>query len=184
MRADSDAILVGVGTVLADDPALTVRHVEGADPLRVVLDSNLRTPAHAKVLGGEDTEAGTLVFHAEDADLSRADAIRRPGVELVAIPRAGSGLDLDAALRVLGKRGVLRLLVEGGGRVHGALLDMGLADHAALFIAPRVIGDARAPSFASGAGVESIAQAWQLRNERVQVVGSDLLVTGDFERKE
>ena len=180
MRADADAILVGIGTVLADDPALTVRHVEGPNPLRVVLDADLRTPEHAAVLGEDADAPGTLIFHAEDADEARARSLARPGVELVRVPRAAQGVDLPAVLRALGQRGVLRLLVEGGGHVHGAFLD--LADHAALFVAPRIIGDADALSFAAGAGVESIGQAWQLRDTRVRTVGTDLLVTGDFER--
>ena len=79
---------------------------------------------------------------------------------------------------------MVRLLVEGGSRVHGTFLDLGLADRAAIFIAPRILGDADAISFAAGTGVESIERAWRLVRTRVQSFGSDWLVSGDFERME
>lgn len=182
LRDDADAILVGVGTVLTDDPALTVRHVPGQDPTRVVLDAELQTPPSATVLGAGASEAGTLIFHAEDADQARQKALSQTGVELVPVPRHARGVDVAEVLKVLGERNIVRLLVEGGARVHGTFLDLGLADRAAIFIAPRVIGDASAVSFAAGTGVESIERAWRLVRTQVRTLGSDWLVTGDFER--
>jgi diaminohydroxyphosphoribosylaminopyrimidine deaminase/5-amino-6-(5-phosphoribosylamino)uracil reductase len=183
LRADADAILVGVGTVLADDPALTVRHVSGEDPIRVVLDADLRTPPDAAVLGTPGYDgAGVLIFHADDADPSRKDALGRAGAELIAVPRHARGVDVEKALDALGERDVVRLLVEGGAHVHGTFLDLGLADRAAIFIAPRIVGDAGALSFAAGSGVESIERAWRLVRTEVQALGPDWLVTGDFER--
>lgn len=183
LRDESDAILVGVGTVLADDPALTVRHVEGRDPVRVVLDADLRTPADAAVLGREGrSDARTLILHADDADAERRPALARPGVELIPVPRDTRGIDLAAALKVLGERDLVRLLVEGGAQVHGSFLDLGLADRAAIFIAPRVIGDASAVSFAAGSGTDSIERAWHIVRTEMQPLGSDWLITGDFER--
>ena len=183
MRDESDAILVGVGTVLADDPRLTVRHVEGRDPLRVVLDADLRIPHDAAVLAQTRTsDAGTLVFHAHDADTARRESLSDPAIELVPVSRHARGVDLKEVLTVLGERDVVRLLVEGGSHVHGTFLDLGLADRAAIFIAPRIVGDADAISFAAGAGVDSIEHAWRLVRTRVQGFGSDWLVSGDFER--
>ncbi len=183
LRDASDAILVGVGTVLADDPSLTVRHVDGEDPIRVVLDADLRTPTSAAVLSaGDPTATGTIIFHATDADESRAEALREAGAELVPVARHARGVDVAEVLEVLGKRDIVRLLVEGGARVHGTFLDLGLADSAAIFVAPRVIGDAQALSFAAGSGVETIERAWRLVRTEVRAIGSDWLVTGDFER--
>ena len=185
LRDQSDAVLVGVGTVVSDDPALTVRHVSGEDPIRVVLDAELRTPPSAAVLGQADSpsaKAATLIFHADDLELGAPHPLERPGVELIPVPRHARGVDLTAVLKTLGERDVLRLLVEGGAHVHGTFLDIGLADSAAIFIAPRIVGDASALSFAAGAGVESIEHAWRLVRTEVSSVGSDWLLTGDFER--
>ena len=183
MRGATDAILVGVGTVLADDPKLTVRHTEGQDPVRVVLDAGLRTPADAAVLDrGQESGAETLIFHAHDADSTRREALSGPGVELIPVARHARGVDLSDVLKQLGERDVVRLLVEGGAHVHGTFLDLGLADRAAIFIAPRIVGDADAISFAAGAGTESIERAWRLVRTQVRALGSDWLVSGDFER--
>jgi diaminohydroxyphosphoribosylaminopyrimidine deaminase / 5-amino-6-(5-phosphoribosylamino)uracil reductase len=183
MRDASDAILVGVGTVLADDPKLTVRHVHGRDPVRVVLDTNLRTPPTAAVLDRDrKSGAGTLIFHAPDTDVARRKALSGPGVELVPVSRHARGVDLTETLRILGERDVVRLLVEGGAHVHGTFLDSGLADRAAIFIAPRILGDADAMSFAAGSEVTSMERAKRLVRTHVQALGSDWLVSGDFER--
>jgi diaminohydroxyphosphoribosylaminopyrimidine deaminase/5-amino-6-(5-phosphoribosylamino)uracil reductase len=185
LRDEADAVLVGVGTVLADDPALTVRHVPGRNPIRVVLDADLRTPEDAAVLertGPRD--AAVLIFHAENADQTRCEKLRLPGVELIPVSRDARGVDLSEVLDVLGKRNVVRLLVEGGAQVHGTFLDLGLADRAAIFIAPRVLGDAGAISFAAGKGADSLARAWWLLRTEMRTLGSDWLVTGDLEREQ
>jgi diaminohydroxyphosphoribosylaminopyrimidine deaminase/5-amino-6-(5-phosphoribosylamino)uracil reductase len=169
--------------VLADDPSLTVRHVVGRDPIRAVLDADLRTPEDAAVLGPKDgSGADVLIFHAEHPDESRRDALRRAGAELIPVSRHARGVDVAEVLEVLGSRDVVRLLVEGGAHVHGTFLDLGLADRAAIFIAPRIVGDAGALSFAAGTGVESIDKAWRLAHTELRTFGSDWLVTGDFER--
>ncbi len=183
MRDRSDAILVGVGTVLSDDPKLTVRRVEGRDPIRVVLDADLRTPAGAAVLDpGRSSNAGALIFHAADADASRHEQFEAEGVELVPVSRNDRGVELLEVLQRLGERGLVRLMVEGGAHVHGSFLDLGLADRAAIFIAPRIVGDAGALSFAAGSGAESIECAWRLVRTELQALGPDWLVSGDFER--
>jgi len=101
---------------------------------------------------------------------------------LIPVSRHARGVDMKQVLKVLGDRDVVRLLVEGGSHVHGTFLDLGLADRAAIFIAPRILGDADAIPFAAGSGVESIADAWRLVRTHVRVFGSDWLVSGDFER--
>ncbi len=182
MRDRADAIVVGIGTVLADDPALTVRHVEGEDPIRVVLDSSLRLPPSATLVTTA-RETPTWVLHAPDADATRAAELDEAGVSRIEVPSAeraegAEGLDLDAALRALGERDIVRLLVEGGPTLHGALFDAGLVDHVAAFVAPRVLGDARAPRFAGGRGVDQMRAAWRISPERIQRFGDDMLIEG------
>jgi diaminohydroxyphosphoribosylaminopyrimidine deaminase/5-amino-6-(5-phosphoribosylamino)uracil reductase len=180
LRAKSDAVMVGVGTVLADDPQLTVRAVRGRDPLRVVLDTHLRTPPGARVVR-HGSRSPTLIFHAAGADPARKRRLEREGVELVAVGRSRSrGVSLRAVLRELVRRDVVRLLCEGGSRVHGSLLDSGLADRLALFVAPRILGDARALPLADGRGVARLADAWQVRDTGIRRLGDDILITGEM----
>jgi diaminohydroxyphosphoribosylaminopyrimidine deaminase/5-amino-6-(5-phosphoribosylamino)uracil reductase len=183
MRDESDAILVGVGTVLADDPKLTVRHVEGRNPVRVLLDADLRTPKTAAALSqDEGSEAEVLIFHADDTDAERRESLRGAGIELISVARHARGVDLVEVLKRLGERGFVRLLVEGGAHVHGTFLDLRLADRAAIFVAPRIVGDADALSFALGQGVDTMEQAPRLIRTEIRTFGSDWLISGDFER--
>ncbi len=148
MRAACDAILVGVGTVLADDPSLRVKPEWAGsdavqDPLRVVLDSDLRTPPDARVLDGS---APTLVFHAPEANSAL------PAGLTDAVPRGSDGrLDLASVLGVLADGGVGTVMVEGGARVLGAFLCLGLWDEWTLYQAPMVTGAGPClPTFAAG----------------------------------
>ncbi len=139
MRAMHDAIMVGVGTVLADDPLLTVRAdgLAGRRPLRVVLDTHLRTPVHSRLaLTARDRK--TLIFAGDKADASKEIDLMGAGIEIVRIGLHDSGhVDLLQALQTLGARGVTRVLSEGGPVVAGALIAQGLADEVVLFTSPR-----------------------------------------------
>lgn len=175
LRDWADAVLVGVNTVTADDAELTVRHVKGSTPRRVVLDTHLRTPVAAKVLQGE-ARGRTLIVHGSSAENARRDALLAAGAELVCVAERGGRVDLKTALVELGKRDIVRLLVEGGGEVHGSLLDSDLIDEVAIFLAPRLIGgrDARA-SFA-GQGASTVLEATLLSNPQTRVVGDEIWV--------
>ncbi|MBK8169190.1 MAG: bifunctional diaminohydroxyphosphoribosylaminopyrimidine deaminase/5-amino-6-(5-phosphoribosylamino)uracil reductase RibD [Sandaracinaceae bacterium] len=180
MRDQSDAVIVGVGTVLADDPSLTVRDVRGRDPIRVVLDTHLRTPVDAKLVA-HGSRAPTWILHSEAASHAKAKALARKGVELipVALDRGGQRIDLEAAMRVLGRRDVVRVLAEGGGTLHGSLLDAHLIRRASIFIAPILLGDQNAVRMVAGHGVTRISDAWRLTNQTLRRLGPDLLVEGD-----
>jgi diaminohydroxyphosphoribosylaminopyrimidine deaminase/5-amino-6-(5-phosphoribosylamino)uracil reductase len=182
MRSQSGAVLVGVGTVLADDPELTVRLVRGRDPLRVVLDSELRTPLRAKLVRSA-RKVPTLIFHGPNAKRARAAQLAKAGVELCAIPRRRSGLDLRRALQALAERGVTRVLVEGGARVHGALLAAGLVDEAAVFVAPLILGDAKAHPLADTGRNVALGEAWSLRDPKIRALGPDVLVRGSVQKR-
>jgi diaminohydroxyphosphoribosylaminopyrimidine deaminase/5-amino-6-(5-phosphoribosylamino)uracil reductase len=176
---------------LADDPELTVRAVRGRDPLRVVLDSRLRTPMHAKLVTSA-TSIPTLILHAKSANARRAAQLRAAGVQLAAVPETASrrrgqsrrkgqhSLDVEAVLRELAKRGVVRLLVEGGAQVHAALLDAGLVDRAAVFVAPRILGDMQATPLAASQVSRTLAAAFTLRDPEIVRCGNDVLFRGDL----
>ncbi|MDB4987163.1 MAG: Diamino hydroxyphosphoribosyl aminopyrimidine deaminase [Myxococcaceae bacterium] len=177
MRDRSDAVMVGVGTVLADDPELTVRDVKGRDPVRVVLDSGLLTPETARVLSVTST-APTLIFHAQNVPDARREALLRAGAQLIAVPQAERGLDLHEVLRELARRDVVRLLVEGGPTLHGSLLDAGLADRVAVFVAPRLLNDAGALPLSIGRPRERMLEALALHRVTKRSFGDDVLIEG------
>ena len=130
-RAESDAVLVGIGTVLEDDPELTSRGM-GRNPVRLVLDSRLRIPRRAKVLDGK---APTWILSV------RKGRVR--GAEVISLPASGGEVDLRAVVAELGRRRIRSVLVEGGPRVWRAFLEAGLADEVRVFIAPKLLGGAR-----------------------------------------
>ncbi|MEW6440918.1 MAG: bifunctional diaminohydroxyphosphoribosylaminopyrimidine deaminase/5-amino-6-(5-phosphoribosylamino)uracil reductase RibD [bacterium] len=177
LRSEADAILVGIGTVLQDDPALTVRGVPGrAKPLRVVLDSRLRIPLEARVLG---PEAPTLVATTEQAPAEKVRLLRDRGigVEVFAPDRKGR-VPLAALLSRLGQREVQHLLIEGGGEVHTAALEEKVADKLMLFVAPLLLGGREAPSFFSGQGADDPARAYAVREMRALKSDRDILLEG------
>jgi len=177
LRVESDAVLVGSGTVLADNPQLAVRKAGLTDrqPLRVVLDARVRTPPTATVL---DTAAATLVLvAAERADGPSADALRCAGAEVVGVPAAaGGGLALDAVLAELHRRGLVSLLVEGGARVAGGFLAAGLIDRVIAYVAPVLIGGDGLPALA-GVGAPTIDSALRLRLDDTVLIGGDVRLT-------
>ncbi|HJL17257.1 MAG TPA: bifunctional diaminohydroxyphosphoribosylaminopyrimidine deaminase/5-amino-6-(5-phosphoribosylamino)uracil reductase RibD [Sandaracinaceae bacterium LLY-WYZ-13_1] len=177
LRDRADAVLVGVGTVLADDPALTVRHVEGRDPIRVVLDTHLRTPVGAKLLT-QRSDAPTWIVHGPDAPSGRREALEAAGAVLIERPLRGEVVDPLSAFEELGRREVVRLLVEGGARVHGALLRHDLVQAAAVFVAPRLLADGGAQPLADAGALDRIEDGWRLRAPRVRVLGDDVLFEG------
>ncbi|MGQ0630545.1 MAG: bifunctional diaminohydroxyphosphoribosylaminopyrimidine deaminase/5-amino-6-(5-phosphoribosylamino)uracil reductase RibD [Sporichthyaceae bacterium] len=169
LRAECDVVLVGVGTVLADDPQLTVRHVpvRHGQPLRVVLDSHARTPVTSRVL---DEEARTLIFTAPGVDASHLESA---WVEIVTVPTADDGLDLDAILAHLHGRSVTSVLVEGGSAVAGSFLAAGLVDRVVGYVAPVLIGGGGLPAL-TGAGAATIADATRWRLDEITPVGPDV----------
>ena len=172
LRDRSDAVLVGIGTVLADDPLLTVREVAGRDPLRVVLDTDARTPPTAKVVRAKDPQH-TVLFVARDADARRTNRLREAGVLLATLPRSDGGLDLGAAMRWLGEHGVNTVLSEAGPRVAGALVRGGLADRLMIISTP-IAGGEGPPALAG------VTDASELKNVRVRRLGEDVAIEGDL----
>lgn len=181
LRTRVDAIIVGVGTVLADDPELTARpggSVEDAhQPLRVVIDSRGRTPATARVLGGLEA-APTLVATTEAMPVEQRRTLERAGAEVLILPADSARVSLPALLEALGARGVVTALIEGGGTLIGACFDGRHVGRLYAVIAPVIIGAARAPAAVAGAGAERMTDAPRLHDLEVERLGDDILVSG------
>ena len=175
LRAESDAVMVGIGTALADDPRLTIRDVPlgaRAQPLRVVVDGSGRLPAGAAMLA---EEGPPLVAVASEEAARRVDAL---GAESVVAPGADGRVDLPRLLAELGALDVMSLLVEGGATLHGALFAGGFVDKVVAFVAPVVIGGAGAPGPVGGAGAERIADALRLTAATYADMDGDLMIVG------
>jgi diaminohydroxyphosphoribosylaminopyrimidine deaminase/5-amino-6-(5-phosphoribosylamino)uracil reductase len=170
LRNVYDAVLVGVGTVLADDPELTCRLPGGRDPLRIIVDSTLRAPSGARIFNG----ARTLVVTTNAADPTRAEKLREAGVDVI-VQAGVSRVALRPLFEELGRRGVLSVLIEGGGTVNASALADGLVDKVIALVAPRLIGGEQAPTPVDGVGLPGGAA---LRDLRVWSLGADVAIEG------
>lgn len=175
LRAQSDAVMVGSGTILADDSHLTVRYggkLADKQPLRVVVDTHARTPLDAHVVDGS---APTLIACGDDAEPDALDRLREV-VEVVVLARSADGrVDLGVLLRELYRRDVRSLLLEGGPALAGAFVDERCIDRVVAYLAPALIGGDGTPALA-GAGALSIEKAWRLQIDDVRRIGPDLRI--------
>jgi diaminohydroxyphosphoribosylaminopyrimidine deaminase/5-amino-6-(5-phosphoribosylamino)uracil reductase len=172
-RDELDAILVGVGTVLADDPRLDCRRARGRDPIRVIADSRLRTPADARIL----TAGGAPVWLActRTAPATRAHALVAAGAEVLRLTASARRVDPGALLDRLGEKGITSILVEGGGELAAGLLRAGLVDEICLFTAPLLIGGDGIPMIES-LGVANLGEALRLGEVSISRSGDDSLL--------
>ncbi|MDD4859036.1 MAG: bifunctional diaminohydroxyphosphoribosylaminopyrimidine deaminase/5-amino-6-(5-phosphoribosylamino)uracil reductase RibD [Dehalococcoidales bacterium] len=173
LRATHDAVMVGMGTVLADDPELTVRLVKGRNPARIILDSQLRIPLTAKVIAGR--EAPMIVATTIKADNKKATCLRDAGVEVLTVSEDGQGrVDMMQLLKVLGQRGISSLLVEGGAETVTTLLRLNLVDRLVVFIAPRIMG--KGIDAVGDLGVKEVSKTLNLTFTRTYHSGPDLVI--------
>jgi 3,4-dihydroxy 2-butanone 4-phosphate synthase/GTP cyclohydrolase II len=174
LRAACDAVMVGIGTVLADDPELTVRMVPGASPMRVVLDTSLRLPVEAKIV---TNDAATTVITTARSDEARRYRLRERGVRVEVVPERDGRVDLHHALAALRATGTESLLVEGGSTVITALLDSGVVDRLIVAVAPFVMGTGT--QAVNDLGIERVTDAIRLENRIMVPAGEDLVLGWD-----
>ena len=185
IRNQVDAILVGIDTALTDDPSLTTRlqgSVSGRDPLRVVLDAELRLPETAAMLH-QESSAPTWIFCARGADKEKRSKLERAGAVIKSVPVSTRGrLDLKAVLSELGRNQNTTLLVEGGSKVHGSFLQERLADQFLLFVAPIFLGEQGVP-LVSFSGKDMTENLFRMKIMGTRRYGDDVLIDGRFNHK-
>ena len=179
LRNQLDAILVGRGTVAADDPKLTCRVHGGRDPVRIVLDSKALTPPSAKVVtAARHSHAPTWIVVGKDAPARRRVSLERAGAEIIVCRTRHGRIDLEALLSLLRERELTSILVEGGPTVTGSFFDYGLVDKVHLFLAPIMIGGEGARASVGGRGVAELSDAWRLEGCHFRVWRDDLELIG------
>lgn len=179
LRDRVDGIMVGVGTVLEDDPCLTTRLAEGGrDPVRIVVDTHLRIPEEARILR-LDSSAPTLVATGEQASEGKIGLLRELGAEILVLPLVEGRIDLKVLMERLGARGLQSILLEGGSRLNAGAFAAGIVDRMMIYIAPKIVGGDDGRGIFAGPGIEKMADARGLTDIRLRRFGDDILIEGE-----
>lgn len=183
LRATYDAIMVGVNTVVQDNPRLTCRLPGGRQPIKIVVDSMARSPLNANIFTKPATgllRSNTIICVSSKAPEDRVRALREAGAEILVCPDSGysvdTHIDLAKLMVLLGKREITSILLEGGGTINAAALDAGIVDKVYCFVAPKIIGGVGAPTMVEGSGVTLLEEAVQLYHMRCTPMDGDLLI--------
>ncbi|MEK7369548.1 MAG: bifunctional diaminohydroxyphosphoribosylaminopyrimidine deaminase/5-amino-6-(5-phosphoribosylamino)uracil reductase RibD [Planctomycetota bacterium] len=178
IRSQVDAVMVGIGTVLRDDPLLTCRHPEGGrNPKRLVVDGQARLPLNSQLVRTV-SEAEVLVATTDQAPAERIDRLRKAGCRLITVKNKGNRVDLTKLMKVLGKEQFTNIYVDGGSTLNASLFEEGLVDKVMVFISPRIIGGTEALQPVSGVGVDMVEDALKLKDISVTRCGEDILIEG------
>ncbi len=182
LRSINDAILVGINTVLKDDPALTARIPHGRDPVRVIVDTHLRIPLRAKVLIGKST-ARTIIAAKKSAPHDSILKLQKAGAEVIAVAADRDRLDFRDLMKKLGAMGIMSLLIEGGAEVNATALRSGIVDKVVMFIAPLLMTGKDSLCSVGGVSPSKLVQAVGLTEMTSRLVGQDLMVAGYIRHK-
>jgi len=180
IRDQVDGVIVGIRTVLKDDPMLTARIKGGKDPFRIVLDSRLRIPENSKMIEASPSKA--IIATTEIAPQRKIESLEKKGVRVLIFGSKMGKVDLKACLSKLGEMGMMSLLVEGGSQVSGSFLDEGLVDKILLFFSPKLIGDSLAPGIFGGEGTHQLRDAFSITELKIRRMGEDILLEGYLTR--
>lgn len=179
LRNKVSGIMVGIGTILADDPSLNTRltSANGKDPVRIIIDSNCRIPTTAKVLH-LDSNNKTIVAVTKNADCKRIAEIEDTGAEVLVIDDKDGRVDLESLFWVLGKRGMDSILIEGGGELSYSALEDELIDKLQVYIAPKIIGGSKASTPVTGKGISLMKDAIELQDIKRKIFDEDIMIEG------
>ncbi|EPD50226.1 bifunctional diaminohydroxyphosphoribosylaminopyrimidine deaminase/5-amino-6-(5-phosphoribosylamino)uracil reductase RibD [Paenisporosarcina sp. FSL H8-0542] len=175
IRNENMAILVGVNTVIADNPELTTRIPNGRNPIRIILDSTLKVPLESKVV--TDKLADTWIFTSVNYDRDKKKALENLGISVFSTS-GSKHVNPVEVMKVLGEKGISSILIEGGGTINAAFLENKLIDKAIIYIAPKLIGGHQAPTFMEGTGIDKMGDAVELFDTEMIKIGKDFKFTG------
>ena len=180
LRSEMDAVLVGVNTIIRDNPILTSR--KNKSPIKIVLDSKLRVPENANIFSKKSPALNIIAVLRKSLKdshiMKKVERFNKKGILIIACPGKNNRIDLEWLLRELAELEISRLLVEGGGDTIAGFLEQGFADKALFFIAPKIIGGRGAVTSVEGKGINRVSQAIELKDVRIEMLGSDILVSG------
>ncbi|MFU2018715.1 bifunctional diaminohydroxyphosphoribosylaminopyrimidine deaminase/5-amino-6-(5-phosphoribosylamino)uracil reductase RibD [Peribacillus butanolivorans] len=176
LRDEVDAILIGIGTVLADNPSLTTRLPEGGgkNPIRIILDSELRVPLDANVV--QISDAKTVIVTQENASVDKIADLSEKGIEFIIVPKTDAGLDLRILMEELYKKGITDVLLEGGSEVNASFLRAGLIDKYLIYVAPKLLGGRNSLTPFSGINVDTMDEAMDVSISSVDMSGEDICI--------
>lgn len=175
LRNEHMAILVGVNTVIADNPELTTRIPNGRNPIRVILDSTLKIPLDRKVIS--DKLADTWIFTSSNYDIEKKTILTNMGIS-VFHTTGSEQVNPSEVVQILGEKGISSLLIEGGGTINAAFLENKLIDKAVIYIAPKFVGGKHAPTFLEGSGIDKMGNAIELQDADIVKIGKDFKFVG------
>ena len=178
LRNELMAIMVGVNTVINDNPLLTCRIQKGRHPIRVIVDSSLRIPLSSQIL--HNKEAKTIIATTDISSVSKLHQLQELGVEVLVIPKKNNRVDLNALMIELGKLGIDSVLLEGGATLAYSALEAGVVNKVQVYVAPKLIGGEQAKTSVGGVGVSKLQDAFGISNLKVRRVGEDIVLEGDL----
>jgi len=184
LRNEIDATLVGIGTVIRDNPRLTTRlkDGQGRDPKRIVVDSLLRIPLKARIFT-QQSEAENIIITTTNAPVERVKELEKIGARVIFAKTMGKNMvDMKDMVVKLGQLQITSLMIEGGASINGSAIQAGIVDKVIMFIAPKIIGGTAAPSTIGGDGVARVEDAIRLTNIKTKRFGNDLMIEGYVER--
>jgi len=183
LRDMYDAILVGIGTVLADNPSLTTRmSYQGKNPIRVIVDSKARTPIESNVV--TDGLAKTIIAVTHEAMQTKVDALRACGVEVIICESKDGVVNLSYLFKILGEQQITSILIEGGATINASVLEDNLVDKVHWFIAPKIIGGSGAPGPIGGKGIAEVNNAKVFEDVHIELIGEDILISAYMRNRE
>lgn len=180
LRSKHDAIMIGVNTLIRDNPSLSIRG-SSRQPVKIIVDSSLRTPANAKIFS-KDSPGGVIIATTKKAPKSKEGLLKGKGADIIRVDYSIERVNLNSLISILSKRGIANILVEGGGELAASLFDNKLVDKIFLFIAPILIGGKDAVTSLEGKGIRKVEEALKLNSIKFKRVGKDFLIEADVYR--